>query len=136
MKPNGGATKQDCALIPSKMPQPSRLRFGLDHKLEACATLGLGVPGVVKVDPFGKEAFPAALAAAGQGGAAGFGGHASAKAVLPFTGPFGRLVGAFHNNRERRKGSAYRRRLGGLVNDGALPILDTDRNCQELFFLK
>jgi hypothetical protein len=54
------------------------------------------VAGVVELDAFGKEAFPAALAAAGEGGATAFCAHPRPKSVLTFPGAFGGLIRAFH----------------------------------------
>jgi hypothetical protein len=56
----------------------------------------LGVAGVMALDPFGQQPFAPPLATARERGAATFGFHAGAKAVLAFARSFGRLVSAFH----------------------------------------
>jgi hypothetical protein len=48
------------------------------------------------LNPFGQQTFAPTLATACEDGAAAFGFHAGAKAVLAFAGAFGRLVSAFH----------------------------------------
>jgi hypothetical protein len=58
--------------------------------------LGLRVAGVMPLSAFWQETFAPPLPPPGQRGAAAFGPHSSAEAVLPFPGTFRGLVSAFH----------------------------------------
>jgi hypothetical protein len=48
------------------------------------------------IDAFWQQAFAAALAASGEGGASAFRPHARAKTVLLLARSFGWLISAFH----------------------------------------
>lgn len=60
--------------------------------------------GEVDFGSFGQETLAALLAAAGEGLATAFGGHAGAEAVLLLAGPLGGLVCAFGHSRGKGKG--------------------------------
>lgn len=58
--------------------------------------LGLGVAGVMDLDPLREKALAATLTTAAQDGATAFGLHACTEAELAFARALGRLVGALH----------------------------------------
>jgi hypothetical protein len=57
------------------------------------------MPGVVALGSFWQEAFAAALAAPGEGGAPTFRAHSCPESMLSFPRTFGALQGAFHNKK-------------------------------------
>ena len=66
--------------------------------------LGLGVASERNLHALGQEALTSDLAAAGKNRAAGFGFHASPKAVLLLARALGRLVSAFHRIKSKGTG--------------------------------
>ena len=62
--------------------------------------LGLGMPRIMAFGPLRKQPFASPLTPPSQRRASAFRPHAGTKAVLPFTGSFGRLESAFHDGTE------------------------------------
>ncbi len=62
--------------------------------------------GEMDLGSFGQETLAAFLAAAREGLATAFGGHAGAEAVLLLAGPLGGLVGAFGHSLGKGKGDS------------------------------
>ena len=92
-----------------------RMNAGRSAQLEAGAfgALRLGVPGVMNFDALRQEALTTALTTAGKNGATALGLHTGSETELAFTGPLGRLIGAFHIPKVVRSGWKKRRNCSG-----------------------
>lgn len=74
------------------------MNAGRSAQLEAVAirALRLGVPGVMNLNTLRQEALTTALTTAGENRTTTLGLHTGSETELAFTGPLGRLIGAFH----------------------------------------